>query len=212
MPSLQNSRETILNHQIELVAAVSAVLPEAKNYCAEIPSIPVRFLDRKELARLFERHADTPHRWEQQGWLNATRRPSGRIAGYPAEQVAAVATRLFVRFPGFKINQFEAERFGYLPLLSWVEATVRSTVANTAATKEPLLELLDFAALANSPELVEGHGVSSEDLEDHRDSAIERLRTRLKDPYARHLLFVGWRQSGTAARVRAITHQLKDKP
>lgn len=209
MSSLQSTKEANLNHQIKLVDLVSAVLPEAKDFCPEVPPVPAKLLDRKDLSRLFDRHADTPHRWEQDGWLTAIRKPSGRIAGYPAEQVAAVATRLFARYPGFKINQFEAERLGYLPLLTWVEAAVRNTVANTASTKEPLLELLDFAALANAPELVDGLRVTATDLDDHRAGAISRLRMRLSEPYARHLLFNAWRQSGIAARVRTISQTTK---
>lgn len=210
MSSLQSTKETNLNHQIKLVDLVSAVLPEAKDFCPEVPPVPAKLLDRKDLSRLFDRHADTPHRWEQTGWLSAVRKSSGRILGYPAEQVAALATRLYLRFPTFAFNQVEAERLGYLTLLSWVEVTVRNVEANTAAeTNEPVLDLLDLAALAGDPDLVSGHRVTATDLDDHRAGAISRLRMRLSEPYARHLLFNAWRQSGIAARVRTISQTTK---
>lgn len=192
------------DQRTRLISAVDAVVPGAADSSTEVPEVLAMLWDRWDLARVFGKHPDTIHRWEQDGWITAIRRASGRIEGYPAEQVVAVAARLFSRFPHATFNEMEAERQQLLPLLRWVHATVRNHESLRAAGKEALLDALNLAALAESRDCLGETNVTEEDLAEHMPVAQAQLRARLRDPYARHLMLRAWRQAGAVLRVQTF--------
>lgn len=203
---MQRLSSTSAQQRIEpqtVVDAVAAVVPFAAECYSEIPEIPVGYWDRKDLARVFGKHQDTIHTWEQNGWIKSIRKPSGRIIGYPADQIAAVAARTFLRFPSASFSAEEAAKLRLLPLLQWIHEAVRTAGTVNDAGKEALLDALDFAALAETTEVLRSaHNVTDADLLDHRPAALGQLRARLQDPHARHLLLRAWRQGGVILRIK----------
>lgn len=187
---------------MRVAEAVRVVLPSAEFDAAALPSIPQILLTRKELAWLFGKNTQTPKRWERWGWINAQRRPSGRIAGYDAVEIAGLASRLFTHFRGASFNTEEAVRHRLVDLLNWIRLTARHSRQCVTSDKAPVLDLLALAALADDANLLPtGWNVQTDQLNDHREEARRQLLLRLQDPEARAILLKAWRQAGVVASV-----------
>jgi hypothetical protein len=208
MSLLLSRNQKPLNHESGLVAAVAAHVPKAVLTCSAPPPSPAVFLTRKDLARIFGKHPDTVKTWERNGWIEAIRRPSGRIFGYPADEVARIASHLFSHFTHADFNRGEAKGLRVLELLEWVYESVRTAQSLPPRAQLGTLDLIALSSLAETTAPLPGSlQVTLEELSEHRDQAMRQLSERLNDAESRQVLLSAWRQAGAIAKTNKARRQ-----